>query len=72
LKAALQVGGHGERLVQCQTVRLTTLKTIPMQVDGEPCRLLPSIITIKLLCKSNVIQKPKRLGGIQLQREYVQ
>lgn len=31
-QAALQVGGHGERLHQCREVVLTTFKTIPVQV----------------------------------------
>ena len=35
-QAALQVGGHGERLTQCREVLLTTSKAIPVQVDGEP------------------------------------
>jgi len=48
LQATLQIGGHGERLVQCREVRLTTGKPIPMQVDGEPCRLAPSVIRISL------------------------
>ncbi|MEQ2259852.1 hypothetical protein XENORESO_020128, partial [Xenotaenia resolanae] len=30
--AALQVGGHGERLHQCREVILTTFKTVPVQV----------------------------------------
>uniref|UniRef100_A0A3P8V571 Diacylglycerol kinase n=1 Tax=Cynoglossus semilaevis TaxID=244447 RepID=A0A3P8V571_CYNSE len=42
--AALQVGGHGERLHQCREVVLTTYKTVPVQVDGEPCRLAPSTL----------------------------
>lgn len=32
LQAALQVGGHGEKITQCNEVKLTTSKTIPMQV----------------------------------------
>lgn len=31
-QAALQVGGHGERLHQCREVVLTTFKTVPVQV----------------------------------------
>lgn len=31
-QAALQVGGHGERLHQCREVVLTTYKTVPVQV----------------------------------------
>lgn len=32
-QAALQVGGHGERLHQCREVVLTTFKTVPVQVS---------------------------------------
>uniref|UniRef100_A0A3B5MJA8 Diacylglycerol kinase n=1 Tax=Xiphophorus couchianus TaxID=32473 RepID=A0A3B5MJA8_9TELE len=39
--AALQVGGHGERLHQCREVVLTTYKTVPVQVTNmdvvTPC-----------------------------------
>ncbi|XP_013417780.1 diacylglycerol kinase zeta isoform X2 [Lingula anatina] len=64
--AALQVGGHGERIAQCKEVHLTTYKTIPMQVDGEPCRLLPSVIEISLRNQANMIQKPKRRGSVPI------
>ncbi|ELT95564.1 hypothetical protein CAPTEDRAFT_165134 [Capitella teleta] len=64
--AALQVGGHGERVMQCQNVRLTTYKTIPMQVDGEPCRLQPSIVRIFLQNQANMVQKPKRRGSVPI------
>uniref|UniRef100_H3AUT4 Diacylglycerol kinase n=1 Tax=Latimeria chalumnae TaxID=7897 RepID=H3AUT4_LATCH len=57
--AALQVGGHGERLHQCREVTLTTYKTIPMQVDGEPCRLAPSVVRISLRNQANMVQKSK-------------
>ncbi|XP_072528403.1 diacylglycerol kinase zeta isoform X1 [Salminus brasiliensis] len=58
--ATLQVGGHGERLNQCHEVTLTTFKPIPVQVDGEPCRLAPSIIRIALRNQANMVQKTKR------------
>ncbi|KAM8890715.1 diacylglycerol kinase zeta isoform 2-T4 [Spinachia spinachia] len=58
--ATLQVGGHGERLHQCKEVTLTTFKPIPMQVDGEPCRLAPSIISIHLRNQANMVLKTKR------------
>uniref|UniRef100_A0A8C6PME8 Diacylglycerol kinase n=1 Tax=Nothobranchius furzeri TaxID=105023 RepID=A0A8C6PME8_NOTFU len=58
--ATLQVGGHGERLHQCKEVTLTTFKSIPMQVDGEPCKLAPSVIHISLRNQANMVQKAKR------------
>ncbi|XP_029952835.1 diacylglycerol kinase zeta, partial [Salarias fasciatus] len=58
--ATLQVGGHGERLHQCREATLTTFKPIPMQVDGEPCRLAPSVISISLRNRANMVQKAKR------------
>ncbi|KAF7650469.1 hypothetical protein LDENG_00125470 [Lucifuga dentata] len=58
--ATLQVGGHGERLHQCKEVTLTTYKSIPMQVDGEPCKLAPSIIHINLRNQANMVLKAKR------------
>uniref|UniRef100_A0A8C4S019 Diacylglycerol kinase n=1 Tax=Erpetoichthys calabaricus TaxID=27687 RepID=A0A8C4S019_ERPCA len=57
---ALQVGGHGERLHQCREVVVTTFKTIPVQVDGEPCRLAPSTLHISLRNQANMVQKIKR------------
>ncbi|KAJ8247707.1 hypothetical protein GJAV_G00249380 [Gymnothorax javanicus] len=64
--ATLQVGGHGERLNQCQKVTLTTYKPIPMQVDGEPCKLAPSVIHISLRNQANMVQKTKRRTSIPL------
>uniref|UniRef100_A0A8C6SW56 Diacylglycerol kinase n=1 Tax=Neogobius melanostomus TaxID=47308 RepID=A0A8C6SW56_9GOBI len=58
--ATLQVGGHGERLSQCREVTLSTFKSIPMQVDGEPCKLAPSVIHISLRSQANMVQKAKR------------
>ncbi|NXW56735.1 DGKZ kinase, partial [Eurystomus gularis] len=64
--AALQVGGHGERLCQCQQVVLTTSKAIPMQVDGEPCKLAASCIHISLRNQANMVQKTKRRNSVPL------
>uniref|UniRef100_A0A8C3UWS0 Diacylglycerol kinase n=1 Tax=Catharus ustulatus TaxID=91951 RepID=A0A8C3UWS0_CATUS len=64
--AALQVGGHGERLCQCRQVVLTTSKAIPMQVDGEPCKLAPSCIRISLRNQANMVQKTKRRNSMPL------
>ncbi|XP_062824014.1 diacylglycerol kinase zeta isoform X1 [Anolis carolinensis] len=64
--AALQVGGHGERLHQCREVLLTTSKAIPMQVDGEPCKLGASRICISLRNQANMVQKTKRRNSMPL------
>uniref|UniRef100_A0A672RDS8 Diacylglycerol kinase n=1 Tax=Sinocyclocheilus grahami TaxID=75366 RepID=A0A672RDS8_SINGR len=64
--AALQVGGHGERLHQCREVVLTTFKTLPVQVDGEPCRLAPSTLRISLRNQANMLQKSKRRTSVPL------
>ncbi|XP_028809926.1 diacylglycerol kinase iota isoform X2 [Denticeps clupeoides] len=64
--AALQVGGHGERLHQCREVTLTTFKTMPVQVDGEPCRLAPSTLHISLRNQANMVQKSKRRTSVPL------
>ncbi|XP_070616526.1 diacylglycerol kinase zeta isoform X4 [Erythrolamprus reginae] len=64
--AALQVGGHGERLHQCREVVLTTTKAIPMQVDGEPCKLGASCIRISLRNQANMVQKTKRRNSMPL------
>ncbi|XP_065205629.1 eye-specific diacylglycerol kinase-like isoform X2 [Planococcus citri] len=55
----LQAGGHGTCLCQCKTARIVTSKTIPMQVDGEACRLNPSIITLSFLNQAQMLTKCK-------------
>ncbi|XP_021119893.1 diacylglycerol kinase zeta isoform X8 [Heterocephalus glaber] len=64
--AALQVGGHGERLTQCREVLLTTAKAIPVQVDGEPCKLSASRIRIALRNQATMVQKAKRRSAAPL------
>ncbi|PSN37266.1 Eye-specific diacylglycerol kinase [Blattella germanica] len=48
----LQAGGHGTCITQCRSARIITTKTIPMQVDGEACKLTPSVISMTLLNKA--------------------
>ena len=66
-----QVGGHGERIAQCSTVRLRTLKTIPIQIDGEPSRLPPASISIALHSRANCILRSKKRPQLERQRGYV-
>lgn len=69
----LQAGGHGTCIAQCRNAKIITSRTIPMQVDGEPCKLLPSIINISfknrvcMLAKSKITNKNTNLtsGNIQ-------
>lgn len=68
-QAALQVGGHGERLTQCREVLLTTAKAIPVQVDGEPCKLAASRIRIALRNQATMVQKAKRRSTAPLHSE---
>lgn len=55
----LQAGGHGTCIAQCRHARIITSRTIPMQVDGEPCKLLPSIITISFKNRVCMLSKSK-------------
>ncbi|XP_049820246.1 eye-specific diacylglycerol kinase isoform X2 [Aethina tumida] len=57
----LQAGGHGTCITQCKSAKIVTSKTIPMQVDGEACKLAPSILTLSLLNKAPMLAKRK--GG---------
>ncbi|CAH0558914.1 unnamed protein product [Brassicogethes aeneus] len=60
----LQAGGHGSAIAQCQTATLVTDKTIPMQVDGEACKLNPSVIKLSLLNKAPMLAKKKGKGVV--------
>ncbi|XP_044731224.1 eye-specific diacylglycerol kinase isoform X2 [Chrysoperla carnea] len=53
----LQAGGHGTCITQCKSANIITSKTIPMQVDGEACKLKPSIIKMTLLNKATMLAK---------------
>lgn len=58
--AALQMGGHGVRLAQARNVTIVTSRTLPVQVDGEPCRLAPSNIQISLRNTTAMLTRVKR------------
>ncbi|CAB3405019.1 unnamed protein product [Caenorhabditis bovis] len=58
--AALQMGGKGERIAQCATFKVTTNKAIPMQVDGEPCLLAPSLISMTFHSKVPMLKREKK------------
>ncbi|XP_026326421.1 eye-specific diacylglycerol kinase isoform X3 [Hyposmocoma kahamanoa] len=55
----LQAGGHGTCITQCKTAKIVTTKVIPMQVDGEACRLAPSVITLSRLNQAIMLAKRK-------------
>ncbi|XP_074039170.1 retinal degeneration A isoform X2 [Leptinotarsa decemlineata] len=55
----LQAGGHGTCITQCRSAKIITSKTIPMQVDGEACKLTPSVITLTHLNKAPMLAKRK-------------
>jgi hypothetical protein len=59
------MGGKGERIAQCSKVRIETLKPIPMQVDGEPTLLGPSLILLSFHNKVPMLRREKyaRMSG---------
>ncbi|GLG97482.1 Eye-specific diacylglycerol kinase [Gryllus bimaculatus] len=67
-KPLLQAGGHGTPIAQCRQARITTTRAIPMQVDGEACRLAPSVIDLSLLNRAPVLAKRRRSPGRPPQR----
>ncbi len=55
----LQAGSHGTCITQCRSAVVRTHKTIPMQVDGEACRVNPAIIELGLLNQVPILAKRK-------------
>ncbi|XP_017851548.1 eye-specific diacylglycerol kinase isoform X2 [Drosophila busckii] len=55
----LQAGMHGTSICQCKKARIITRRTLPMQVDGEACRVKPSIVEIELLNQAIMLSKSK-------------
>uniref|UniRef100_H2Z7U5 Diacylglycerol kinase n=1 Tax=Ciona savignyi TaxID=51511 RepID=H2Z7U5_CIOSA len=58
------VGGHGERLCQCKSAYIKTDKIIPVQIDGEPCRLNPSNIRLEFFNQASMVYRTKRRPSI--------
>jgi len=57
--ALLQLGGTGEAICQARSVEITTLKAVPMQVDGEPLLINPCTLNIQFHNKANMLTKRK-------------
>ena len=55
----LQAGMTATCLTQCSRAKMTTSKTIPMQVDGEASRLNPGTIELTFLNQVNMMVKAK-------------
>lgn len=51
----LQIGVHGDHITQAKKIRIVTASPLPMQVDGEPCFLQPSEITIELKNQASML-----------------
>jgi hypothetical protein len=58
-KAKINIGGSGERICQARHIRLVTTRWIPVQIDGEPVRLSPSIIEIKHKNQALMLERVK-------------
>lgn len=57
--AKFQLGIGGDRLCQAKHIKLTTSTCIPIQVDGEPAKLCPSIIEITLKNQASMLEHVK-------------
>eukprot|EP01137_Pigoraptor_chileana_P003715 Opistho-2@44325 len=51
--------GSGFRICQCKRAVLTTAKALPVQVDGEPCLLAPSVIDISFRNQGVLLRRAK-------------
>ena len=51
------MGAHGERIAQCQHIKLHTLTSLPVQIDGEACKIKPSIIEVVHQNKALMVRK---------------
>ena len=60
LKAKIQIGGAGERICQTRHIKLTTTCVIPIQIDGEPLKLNPSVIEIKHKNQALMLERVKK------------
>jgi diacylglycerol kinase (ATP) len=48
-------GGTGYPIAQASNIRIITTKELPIQIDGEPCLLVPSEINITRKNKTAMI-----------------
>jgi len=57
--ALLQLGGTGMAVCQAKKVEIETTRAVPMQVDGEPLMINPSIITVEFFNSASMLTKKK-------------
>eukprot|EP00123_Amoebidium_parasiticum_P010057 comp19864_c0_seq1/m.23995 comp19864_c0_seq1/g.23995 ORF comp19864_c0_seq1/g.23995 comp19864_c0_seq1/m.23995 type:complete len:706 (-) comp19864_c0_seq1:1044-3161(-) len=64
--AKQQVGiGQCVRLCQCKEAQIITRKPFPMQIDGEPCLLAPSVISLSFHNRVRVLlRREGRRGSV--------
>ena len=57
--AKIHLGISGDRICQAKHIKLTTKTFIPIQIDGEPAKLCPSIIEIKHKNQASMLEHVK-------------
>ena len=51
------LGAHGERIAHCQHIKLYTYTSLPVQIDGEACKIKPSIVEVVYQNKALMVKK---------------
>jgi len=57
--ALLQLGGTGMPVCQARKVEIEITRAVPMQVDGEPLMINPSVITVDFFNQARMLTKKK-------------
>jgi len=57
--AKVHLGIGGDRICQAKHIKLITSTYIPIQIDGEPAKLCPSVIELNLKNQANMLEHVK-------------